>query len=875
MSHVARWRVIALVAALVGIGFLPTLAQRPPEEEEPGGVKRVVRPNETEPTRKAVAPPIPREIDFAKEAQDSKVHPTFRKLCMDLTVPYDTLTIKTTDVTRTEFVKPLTLFIGGSNERIQGPLHLEALKEKNLSELKKEYDLDDLSMISGMKPYEALAREKIQEFFDRPFDKLPKTHPSYLSELDRLILVEQALMAVARTHDSLIAQGKRRGGDWEKIRNELNNELLTVVLKRLQISIDKENWDEAFALAQQTAGRFPAKEQQNKIADKVGVLVKQALGLKLGQDQFKEVHRRLREFEDQFPNSDATKPVREKLIAMAEPLFNRAAAAREEKKYDEARELLRQAEEIYPNMPGLRGVRLDVEEKYPTMRVGVKELPVNMWPATACTDAETQAIELMFEGLVELGPDGQYRSALAQGRPRMLPLGRQFLLPRNVYWPKTDPNSKDDAKQLTAVDIRNTLQLLRSQDWPSRCPAWGDELVEDVGVTDPFRVNLTLKQGYFEPLALMSFKILPPDMLQKPDMPLKKDALPFGTGPYRYVGRKTDQQRKVQFAQFLANPNFTARPGNTGLPRIHDIQFYETTNMVGDFVSGRIDMVLDVPTDQVSKLKQTPNVSLVGPLRGRRIHFLAVNHRHEQLAKPEVRQALALAVPREELLKSFRADLGGEVHKPLNGPYPVGSWAYSDKVGKADPYDIQAAANLLEKAGAKGLKLSLLCPSDDAQAIAAMEGLQKLWKEKLNVELTLKKLDPRSLREEVEKNPLPDAFQLAYYYHDYADDTFWLYPLLDPRGNYMGYTGGGSLEKFFRTAMAHRNFERVQNAAHTIHRLFWVQEMPFIPLWQLDRFVAFHDDVKLFDGNEPLAGSSLDAQRVFQTVEYWKLDRKK
>ena len=91
----------------------------------------------------------------------------------------------------------------------------------------------------------------------------------------------------------------------------------------------------------------------------------------------------------------------------------------------------------------------------------------------------------------------------------------------------------------------------------------------------------------------------------------------------------------------------------------------------------------------------------------------------------------------------------------------------------------------------------------------------------------------------------------------------------------MGYTGGGSLERFFRTAMTHRNFDRVQFAAHTIHRLFWQQEMPFIPLWQLDRFVAFHDDVKLFDGNEPLAASSLDAQRIFQTLEYWKLERKK
>ena len=65
-----------------------------------------------------------------------------------------------------------------------------------------------------------------------------------------------------------------------------------------------------------------------------------------------------------------------------------------------------------------------------------RDLPIYLSPARARTESERQAVELLFESLIELGTEadgGRYRPVLALGRPQMIPLGRLFRLPRDRY----------------------------------------------------------------------------------------------------------------------------------------------------------------------------------------------------------------------------------------------------------------------------------------------------------------------------------------------------------------------------------------------------------------------------------------------------------
>ena len=107
---------------------------------------------------------------------------------------------------------------------------------------------------------------------------------------------------------------------------------------------------------------------------------------------------------------------------------------------------------------------------------------------------------------------------------------------------------------------------------------------------------------------------------------------------------------------------------------------------------------------------------------------------------------------------------------------------------------------------------------------------------------------PAQLREEVE---VLHDYQLAYYHWDYPNDDYWLWPLFESSeralgaggSNFLGYHNDPVLDSQLRRANAHRDFKAVQACTHTIHALIY-EKMPFIPLWQLDTHIAYHEGLK-------------------------------
>ena len=506
-----------------------------------------------------------------------------------------------------------------------------------------------------------------------------------------------------------------------------------------------------------------------------------------------------------------------------------------------------------------------------------------MSPALAFTDAEKQAVELLFEGLYELGPEpdgGRFRPALARGRPGLVALGREIPLPHDAYW--------SDGKKITSADVVTTLGLLRGE-WPGRSAAWADDLLDAAGATDPYQVKLTLKQGCLDPLALMSFKVLPKlpgeQGLRRPD---DKDfgEKPIGSGPFM-LDAEAHHDNGRPYTRFVANPYYRNRPGRTGLPRIKEVQFFASADPVKELSDGKLDLLPEVPLEKVSALRKTAGVTVAGPLPTRRIYMLAVNHRRTSLDSAALRKAIALAIPRDKILKDFfRGDLGDQVHQPLCGPFPSGSWACprkTDDLGKGDTLFNLNAAKVAAQSAKKGkLALELKYPQEDVAAGKAMDFLAKHLNAELGLNITPKPVTLLNLRDDVVKD---HEYDLAYFWYDYPDPTFWLWPMLDSRSagiggaNFLGYNGTGDLEKWCREAMGHRDFDRVKAITHLIHKVFVESEMPFVPLWQLDRFIAHASTVQLLDGTRPLnlSGPSpeIDPLRLFGTVESWRKETKK
>jgi hypothetical protein len=633
-------------------------------------------------------------------AARAATHPRVKALFRDLAVPHDVVGLRGFAGAKPQlvWVEPLAEHIPDIHTH-KASLTLHILdRDTGKRDRTETYPA---SHISSIRWYEQAAADEVKEFLSVKFTAYDPSNTNYLGPYDQLAAAEQALSAVLLYHRSGRERGARKGDGWEAVGNDLSAALLGVQLRRVNYLADAKTWDQAFALTRKLVDTYTRAEDRRRVAAGLGELLNKALrDREFVNSRLKEVRAQMRFIEEQFPGSDVARPIAEKLKEEAEGLFRQAQELVKAGKKREAADLLRQAEDIWPDVPNLRTYRMRNDEEYQVLSVGLRELPRWMSPSWACTDAELRAVELLFESLVTLTSTGDgvayYRPALAEGRPRVIPKGRQFQLPRQAKW--------SDGLDLRVEDLRATVQLLKKGEKPAGRPAAWGELLDSVGSgADASQVKLYLRQGLLDPLAAMSFKVLP----RHPDPTRKEFAeRPVSSGPFVYKGQASMNGRT--FAQFEANPHYAWRDDKRGLPRIREVRFFAVADPVAELQANppTINLALDLTAGQAAALSQNPSVEVPLPspkTPNRRVYFLAVNNRHPALGLADVRIALARAIPRERLLdEHFRKGLGRQVHKALNGPYPAGAaWACDPKLvsltdkGSQDPFDpAQARARL-------------------------------------------------------------------------------------------------------------------------------------------------------------------------------------
>jgi ABC-type oligopeptide transport system substrate-binding subunit len=860
----------------------PPKKKRVEEEEETPKAKpkrKVIRVEEEEgPTAKAgpARADAPATGDLWQLAKQAK-HPGARDLFVDLATPHDlvvfkgrervTINSQTIGRRKTE-VEPIPVYLGknptgykGNDLKLQ-PLANNGRREKPFS--------PTLTSIEYVQSYEEIAQQAVRDFLKGPYATKPRDNAEYLSRFDMLVVAEQALSSVLRWHESARQTDQRNGKEWDKIESDLREQLLDVLVEQMDELAKAGDWERALKLTREHLKTYTDKNHRERLSQPVAGMIEAALkDATATESRKKETRKRLRDLVAEFPDNPVFRKLGETLRKQAESLLNQARNLGHGKNDEDTQKrieaLLRQAEETWESQE-LQTFKLLRSMKYPVLRVGVRgRLPKYLSPGWACTDAERRAVELLFESLVELIPDKKgifrYRPGLAEQRPNVVPLGRHFQLPRNAKWSNGQP--------LNASDIRFTVGQLKSGRGLGRSRAWG-ELLDRVEIkSDPYQVTLRLHQGYLDPLALMTFKVLPSHQEQRVDT-ADFAMNPVCSGPFRLdPTRQSDDNRQCMF--FIANPSYSSR---RDVPRIQEVRFYIYNDPVKELRSNKLDLVFDLTAEEAAQLREKASdfhveVPASAPTN-RRIYFLAINQ--NKLPDANLRKALAYAINREKLLDDhFRGPLGRKVHKALNGPFPAGSWACNpDLVNRRDRssldlYDEERARTLSKNANIG--PLSLKYPNDDPILEKALENLCAQVKSTTGIELKLSPCNPVQLRQDVERT---QSYDLAYYHYDFPDETYWLGPLLGPRA-----TGGDSnifnftdtddkpIQRTLETVKRHRDFAAVREHQRMVHKLL-TEQMPFIPLWQLDPLLAYNRAVK---------PAALDPALVFTNIEEWRLQR--
>ncbi len=901
-SSSRRGRVSALLALLGVVAALgsaqpPDSEPRPTpkailEEEDPrgGGVKkRIVVDEEGLPARPglpgvAVGSPPSVRLDELVRAADESQNPGLRTFFLRHSVPFDTV-----NGTR---VRPLPFRKSELPADVNKEFRITPLDDNG-----RPLDVRQVRVgsVRELEHYESIVLARADALLKSPSDAV--------TPAEKLAAAEKLLAAALRFHDFAREQQVRKGKGWDEYREPLVTRLKEVRLEMLRAAVTANDPNRVRSASTILMNAYP---NDPAVAREVAV-ARAGEALRLLQTKNHTDHVRakelLDELENRFPGAggETVQKARAQLREIAQVAFERAKGKKAAGDTATARDELARASALDPTLDGIRELQRELRVGYPILYVGVRQYPVYMTPVTARVDSERQAVELMFEGLLEEVPEAsgavRYRPGAALAMSTASPGGRDFLL-------RTFDRDSAGRLGFDSQDVVGTLKFLslRADTWAAYPLPWLSGLATPRDATS---VRIGFSLGHPDPRATLTFKLLPARWLA--ENKLRGDDLvyaerPYGTGPFKFYAAPKPEGNNPREMVFVDNPVYGRWRDRTGLPHLREIRLVDVSQADPPalFRADKLHILPDIPTADIEKY-QSPGlvgrVQVVKAAVNRRVHILAVNWQRPELQSKDLRQGISMAIDRDEILQRvYRAGKTPDVHRPMTGPYPPGSWVDPQAPGAVQPLTnrdlaVDRLKKYLSDAGA-GTAIELAYPKDDPLAAEACNlmktQIESLTKEggKPRLNINLVGVPTRELMVRVQDE---HRYDLAYVPFDYPDDwyPFGLGAALDPnawsRGgrNWFKFLGRGTnpdakdqqLGQLLSELRAYRDFSQILPRAVQAGQLF-NESLPFIPLWQLDRHMVVSNRLKVYvdDGGVPVSPGLLNPTLLFQGVARWRLD---
>lgn len=306
-------------------------------------------------------------------------------------------------------------------------------------------------------------------------------------------------------------------------------------------------------------------------------------------------------------------------------------------------------------------------------------------PLAASTVEDFNNLGLVYDKLVELGPDGAPRMWLAESL--------SVSDPATIVVKLRDGHTFSDGKPVTAEDVKFSFDYLKK--WDAVFFKKYLEQLAAVDVVDSRTVKFTLTQPYapFIMNTLGQVFILPKHIWATvvEDTGLKKpqdfrNSPLVGSGPYTLKYWKEGQEMLLQ-----RRANHFAKPTS-------DLLFivFGSAEVVGAALKkGDIDVSFQpiVPT-VVKEFAAEKNIKLI---QSRSNGYMSIRYNVAQpaLANRELRRALNHAVPYEAIIEEV---LGGDAGRSASAVVPVNAFWHNAKI-QPPKYDLEKAKAMLREAG--------------------------------------------------------------------------------------------------------------------------------------------------------------------------------
>ena len=445
-------------------------------------------------------------------------------------------------------------------------------------------------------------------------------------------------------------------------------------------------------------------------------------------------------------------------------------------------------------------------------------MPVNLDPRIG-TDGQSERIDsLIFDSLVELDAQRIPHGDLAETWEMPDPATYVFHLRPGVKF--------QDGRLLTSADVKYTFDSITngSVTTPKRGTL---RLVKSVEAPDAATVIFHLSEPYAGFLWEIAGR--PSELFRLALGADFGEPTPIGTGPFRFVSAQQDDNIVLE-----RNPTYFRTP-----PKIERVRFRVVPEAVVralELRKGTADLEMSsLAPDMIPVLREQSSLDVTEE-PGTNYAYVSFNFENPVLARREVRQALALATNREEIVRYLYR---GQA-RLADGPLPPNSWAYEPDITHYG-YDPPQAERLLDSAGLPrnaengGMRVSLTLKTSTEESTRLLGAVLKEQWRKVGVDLELQSMEPATLASQIAGG----NFQLytLRWIGVNNDPEFYEFAFsskrIPPMGGNRGHYRNAEVDALLDQARVESDREKRRALFGGVQKII-AEDLPYISLWFMD-----------------------------------------
>jgi peptide/nickel transport system substrate-binding protein len=452
----------------------------------------------------------------------------------------------------------------------------------------------------------------------------------------------------------------------------------------------------------------------------------------------------------------------------------------------------------------------------------LESMPTNLDPRIGADGPSQRIDSLIYDSLVELDDHRVPRGDLAESWHQPDRVTYVFNLRPNVKF--------HDGRALNSADVKYTFDSVIDGSVATSKRGFLRQ-VKSIDAPDPATVVFHLNEpdGWFlTDICRPAFGVVPAG--SGADVA----AHPIGSGPFRFVSARQDDSVVLD-----RNPQFFGAP-----PQLNEIRFHivpEAIVRALELRKGSADLeVSSLAPDMIPVLRKQPDLDVTQE-PGTNYAYVAFNFDDPILARREVRQALAYATNRKEIIRYLYR---GQA-RIADGPLPPNSWAYEPEIARYN-FDPQKAEQLLDtvgyrrQAGKGDMRMSLTLKTSTEEVTRLLgEALKEQWG-KIGVNLELESMEPATLGAQINRGDF-QLYTLRWLgvnndpeFFDFVFSSRRMPPMGGNRGHYRNL----ELDELLYEARLETDQARLKALLSQIQKIV-AQDAPYLSLFFMDN-VSVH-----------------------------------